>query len=129
MIASSVPHVPGAKRTSPTPKPSAMKCAGCDSRKRASGCLEMVVAESIDLDRLAVGSQQAHALAAPDLADLSQGNAEHLLQVVDALARVRMRREAELVVVAAGNDRGAAKVGPHVLACDVADRDLLDLDG
>ena len=35
-IATSVPNVPGANGASPLPKPSAMKCAGCANRKRAS---------------------------------------------------------------------------------------------
>ncbi|KDA51789.1 hypothetical protein L963_1189 [Leuconostoc mesenteroides subsp. cremoris T26] len=35
--AHSVPTVPGAKRDRPEPKPSAMRCAGCESRKRSVG--------------------------------------------------------------------------------------------
>src|SRR5258706_5933859 len=96
-----VPKVPCAYGTSPQPNPSAMKCAGCDTRNRASGPGEVVVAAPIDFHRLAVGSHEAHALAAAHLSDAGQVHAEHVLQVVDALARVGRRREAKLVVVAA----------------------------
>src|SRR5512140_3572857 len=65
----SVPKVPGARGARPLPKPRAMKCAGCDSRKRASGVREVVVSAAIDLHGLAVGSEEAHALAALHLAD------------------------------------------------------------
>src|SRR5690349_16077756 len=94
---------------SPTPKPIAMKCAGCETRKRASGVAEMVEPARVDLDRLAVGAEQAHALAALHLADARDPHAEHVGELGDALARVRRRGEAELVVVAAGGDRGARR--------------------
>src|SRR4051812_21082974 len=97
----SVPKVPGARGASPLPNPRAMKCAGCDSRKRASGALEVVVSAAIDLHGFAVGTQQAHALAPLDLADARERHGEHLLQVLDALARIGVGGEAQLVVVAA----------------------------
>src|SRR6185503_967391 len=104
-MATSVPKVPGARGASPAPNPSAMKCAGCETRKRRSGLGEMVEAAAIDLHGLAVGSHQRHALAAADLPDARDRHAEHLVQVLDAVARVGRRREAELVVVAARDDR------------------------
>src|SRR5690348_18224329 len=106
--------VPGARGASPAPNPRAMKCAGCATRKRASGALEVVVSAAIDLHRLAVVAQQAHALAALDLAHARDRDAEHVGQVFDAVARVRVRGEAELVVVAAGEDGVAALVGTDV---------------
>src|SRR5688572_27040996 len=103
-----VPNVPGAFGARPLPKPSAMKCAGLASRKRTSGRLEVVVSAPIDLHRLAVGAEQGHALAALDLAHARKRDAEAILEVLDALTRVRMRGEAKLVVVASGHDRAAA---------------------
>src|SRR5688572_29595511 len=70
-----VPKVPGAQRARPLPNPRAMKCAGCETRKRASGALEVVVSAAIDLHRLAVPVQQAHALAALHLADAGDRDA------------------------------------------------------
>src|SRR5437764_6429520 len=96
-IAASVPKVPGATRINPTPNPIAMKCAGCATRKRASGAAEMVEPARVDLHDLAVGAEEAHALAALHLADACELHAEHLGELRDALARVRGRREAELV--------------------------------
>src|SRR5258706_1860217 len=125
----SVPTVPGMKGASPHPNPSAMKCAGCDTRKRTSGAGEVVVAWPIDLYRLAVGTEEAHALAAPHLADAGEMHAEHVLQVVDALARVRVRGEAQLVVVAAGDDRRESGAGLHVLHRDARERNPRELDG
>src|SRR5688572_23987811 len=113
-MVASVPTVPCAAGARPQPNPSAMKCAGCETRNRASGSREVVVAAAIHLHRLAVGTQEAHALAPPHLPDAAQRHAEHLLQVVDALARVLVRREAELVVVAAGNNRGSPGVAFQV---------------
>src|SRR5512140_3643057 len=93
----SVPKVPGARGARPLPNPRAMKCAGCDSRKRASGVLEVVVSAAIDLHRLGVGAQQAHAFASLDLADARERDAQHVDEVLDALPRVGRRGEAQLV--------------------------------
>src|SRR3982751_5588541 len=96
--ASAVPAVPGATGDKPAPKPSAMKCAGCETRKRASGRGgEVVVSAAIDLHGLAVGSEQAHALAALHLSDARERDAEAVLHLRDALARVGRRGEAQLV--------------------------------
>jgi hypothetical protein len=76
----------------------------------------VVVSAAIDLHRLAVGAEQAHALAALHLADARERDAEHVGELGDALARDWRRGEAELVVVAARDDRGAARVGAKCFA-------------
>jgi hypothetical protein len=76
----------------------------------------VVVSAAIDLHRLAVGSEQAHALAALDLADARDRMPSTSVSSCDALARIRVRGEAELVVVAAGDDRVAARVVPMCFA-------------
>src|SRR6185503_9684641 len=124
---SRVPNVPGALGASPTPNPRAMKCAGCATRKRASGAGEVVVSAAIDLHRLAVGAQQAHALAALDEADASERDAEHVGQLRDALPGIRRRGEAQLVVVAAGDDRGERRVVREMLGADGRDRNGAEL--
>src|SRR6478672_2787074 len=126
--ATSVPAVPGAIGDRPAPNPSAMKCAGCETRKRASGRSgEVVVSAAIDLHRLAVGAQQAHALAALHLPDARERHAQHVGELGDAFARVGRRREAQLVVVAAGDDGGTAGIVVEVLGADRRDRDRAQL--
>ncbi len=70
--ASSVPTVPGASGASPVPNPSAMKCAGCESRKPALGrtsawpaSSEVVEPAPGDRERLARGIEQAHPRRSP----------------------------------------------------------------
>src|SRR5258706_12107057 len=126
--ATSVPKVPGAQGTRPLPNPRAMKCAGWPKRNRASGAREMVESAPIDLHRLAVGAEQAHALAALHLPDARERNVEHVGKLGDAVARIRGRREKQLVVVSAGDDRGGPRVARGVLRADHRDRDLRELD-
>src|SRR4051812_32009221 len=115
----SVPAVPGATGDKPAPKPSAMKCAGCETRKRASGRSgEVVVSAAIDLHGLAVRAEQAHTLAALDLADARERHAQHVGELRDAFPRIGRRGEAQLVVVAAGDDRRAARVALEMLRAD-----------
>src|SRR6185503_10175219 len=125
---SRVPNVPGALGASPTPNPRAMKCAGWATRKRASGALEVVVSAAIDLHRLAVGAEQAHALAALDLPHPRDRDPEHVGQVLDALAGVRVRGEAKLVVVPAREDGVAALVRGDVLGADGGHRHRIEID-
>src|SRR5205809_249612 len=99
---------------------SGTKCAGCAKRNRGSGPGEVVVAAPIHLHRLAVGADEADTLAAPDLPDAREWKTQHAGQIGDALARVRMRREAELVVVAARHHGRAPQVGPRMFLHDVA---------
>src|SRR5258708_25335506 len=117
-MATSVPKVPGAFGARPAPKPSAMKCAGWARRNFASGPGEVVVSAAIDAHRLAVGSDQAHALAALHLADAREGHAEDVGELGDAVARGGRGGEAELVVVAAREDRGEARPGGDGLRAD-----------
>src|SRR6185369_5192878 len=120
--ATAVPTVPGATGDRPAPNPSAMKCAGCETRKRASGRSgEVVVSAAIDLHGLAVRSQQAHALAALDLPDARERHAQDVGELRDAVARVGGRGEAKLVVVAARDDGGAPRVRGEVLRADGGD--------
>src|SRR5258708_33341046 len=122
-MATSVPKVPGALGARPAPKPSAMKCAGWARRNFASGPGEVVVSAAIDAHRLAVGSHQAHALAALHLADAREGHAEDVGELGDAVARVGRGREAELVVGAAREDRGYPHLRRAMLRPDRRERD------
>src|SRR5258706_7766864 len=126
--ATAVPALPGATGERPGPQPSAMKCAGCETRKRASGRSgEVVVSAAIDLHGFAVRSQQAHALAALDLANAREGDAQDIGELRDAVARVGGRGEAKLVVVAARDDRGAARIRVGVLRADRRDGDVREV--
>src|SRR5262245_30420775 len=104
--ASSVPTVPGALGASPAPNPSARKCAGWLSAKRRLGCtpvlVEVIKAPSHKRNRLARGIDGHHTRAAFHAAHTSKGKPETGSQLDDLCLLGRRRREAQLIVVAAG---------------------------
>src|ERR1043165_36704 len=105
--ATSVPAVPGATGESPAPNPSAMKCAGCDTRNASDGWRRMTSTEVIESARR---GRKGLAFLVPNDQTGSRLDTAYPRQREAKLDRERLqgrlctlrRREAQLVIVAAG---------------------------
>src|SRR5437764_101032 len=111
--ATSVPTVPGTIGERPAPNPSAMKCAGCDTRNLSDGArrigfkglsAEMIEGRRRRRERLSALVSHDELAAWIDAANAGEGQRELPRELLKRRFGARWRGEAELVVIPAGKE-------------------------